>query len=588
MATIPLFNDGQAPRTPQAAPLSRIPTARLELDYASLANKAAAANQMPELPRDFFRGLQMGDQALGDAVQQLGNSMQELSVRQMQAKEYADAEEIQTELRYRELEFEKWRTENPDPSKWGEEFNRRFQAVQKDFDGRPYLPRTRALAQRSLDRFGQHGLISVEIDAKRKEFARAHDAVRAKRELGIETRNPNLIAEADRDAVGMSLEEPNVAALENLRATKAMQKGMQADLIFNSPKVALDILEGRVEPPDYMADMSAEERFKAARTARLTIAENQQVILQQVEKDIASNVLTSVEQFESQVDQYDIKGTLDAETRRQAHAIIRGRVFDPGLFNEHLLAAKHFDKNGLGEDADEYEWTLRRRFMNHPAHYREQLEKTLDASKARTSGEPSGLKLARNLLHQKHENEQLSDDDGTPLLYKQEKFLMDALTDASKTKVFGITEKQTQELIVLDGPARIQRFRELVQNRTKGGKTFEIADPAAYSNLTPFTKDLFHKALHEGAFVDHNRYKKSAQRETELARQLEKYAQDNPNATEDDFVKWIELNTSRDRRQNGVRALNDPVTPDNPLPLPVPGAGASLDLIGPLRNQLAQ
>lgn len=185
MAIVPHFNGGESIPVSRTARPAIDRERRHQVDAGSIMaalgqgaqSIAASAVQTPTMPVGTFDGQYQGAQAFAAGLSNLGDAFTRIELARVEAKNYADVQETLTGAEVLATEFDNWRQENPDPEKWGAEFQRRMGAFAKNYQSRKDLsPQARAEIDARLSRFGQLEAVRVQGAATKATIGRAREA----------------------------------------------------------------------------------------------------------------------------------------------------------------------------------------------------------------------------------------------------------------------------------------------------------------------------------------------------------------------------------------------------------------------------
>lgn len=555
MSTIPLYNDGQMPGAPEAAPKALVPEARYQADYAGLARVAAEAYEQPELPENWGKGEVMAAQAWGQALSNLGGDMMELANQSAKARNYADLEEARDYMQNETLRYEQWRLENPDTDGWQAEWQRRVTAAQKYFAERRYAPVVRSQVDRDVNQFGERGLIQAGIDAAKVQFSRAGAAVQQARDRAVQQRSIQGVADAGNQAVALKLETPQQSDVNTRHAVQEIHANLRTAMVETQPDVVLKYAQARegTNLPDEFRNLSAPAWQETVTLAKKSLYNHQRHMLEQVREALTAGPIVRGGREEEWLAGHVPEGMRNPELEELVRDLQAGGVVDEAKLNEARSEMRSHNPRMAG--AEEEQARLRMRNGRFPAGIRDELDKLLKRRVDSGQAEPVALQEGRRAILSMHEKEQLTDTHGKPLRYRGEGFLFEALADESKTRVFGIKGSWVEELRgIRDPEKRIQRFRSLVRTYQDFGRP-EIADEAGHAAMTDFTKRLFHWGLHGGEFTDLPAKNASAARAEALIQELEAYHAQHPYATSKQVKAWVTDQTGQDRLRAGLGVL---------------------------------
>lgn len=184
MPRFPLFNDGQMPKTTVQGPEPTLDREkRPRVDYrgvvdalgqnARAAVQLGEAAQMPDIPLDAMAGKFRGLSKLGAGISDLGSALGAVAEAQADIRNYKDIQEAEMAMDQLASDFEEWKMENPDPSTWEAEWDRRIDTFQQDIEGRGLSPLARDRVNGSFSRFKTGGGIKVKTEATRQLFQEA-------------------------------------------------------------------------------------------------------------------------------------------------------------------------------------------------------------------------------------------------------------------------------------------------------------------------------------------------------------------------------------------------------------------------------
>lgn len=553
-----------APVTAQPGTLN-LPT--IQVDYGP----AIRAAETPRIPKNFASGLFAGASALGEGMQGIAHFLGGVAEQIGKARTVAQVDGAELEMEKAHGDFQAWMAQTPDANAWGGEWEKRATELRKSLLARPDLtPLAKNAIAHNWNAFAIKTGTGVQVAVAKKAFsdARQTSAVLAQRiaERGEPGAVASFMSSPDRSAL---FDPADRAELERAELKRARQ---------NAIAVAPDeVLRWTASPdaqdtPDIFKNLTPADAVDIRQSATVSRHTQKQIVFEGLKEAVNNGIVHSDHDFLAWAKDHVPSGVITPGDMTAIRKIIRGDGFDLGEFNALLAAAKGFDPTS--EDAVLRAAELRTEFAKQPTEYAQALNAELKRVEDARDPGPSALAFGRSVLNQMHDEERFTDSSGKALSYKQGRYLWGdgqtpgALDDFEKIKAFGITKDQAETIKALKGSAKLSAFKQaLADNKNARGVP---KDAEAYNALSPFTRELFDKALHEGEFIDPAVRNLSASKAKQLTTELEKWHAANPHATQDQVLQWINDNTATDRRSRGASVVPQARQPGDPPGLTLP------------------
>ena len=181
MPIVPNLAMPGSPASPNAPAMERGGSVRVNAGEAlaglgRIADNLAGMAPVPGVPQNLGQGAAQGMVNLGQGVKDLGQARFQIEEEIAKARNYNLLSEAALAMDREIGEFEKFQLENPDPSKWPAEWDRRVSEWPGRYlEGRDYPPAVKdAINSRVLSQGQRYG-IEVGVAAKKQEVAMARD-----------------------------------------------------------------------------------------------------------------------------------------------------------------------------------------------------------------------------------------------------------------------------------------------------------------------------------------------------------------------------------------------------------------------------
>lgn len=173
MPTIPLFNDGQSVQPARLQPpnLARTHQVLVQLDGAA-RNYAS-----PSIPWQLANN--RGGQAMGAAFGHIAGILEQRAIKQAEAINIRKAAEADMAMESAHAEFEAWKLQNPDETKWAGEWQNRLGSLRSTVLTDALSPKAAEDIGLRFDLFSNKSLSNVQTSAAKASFQKAGETLTA-------------------------------------------------------------------------------------------------------------------------------------------------------------------------------------------------------------------------------------------------------------------------------------------------------------------------------------------------------------------------------------------------------------------------
>jgi|GEM_PF-3988339 len=509
--------------------------------------------------------------SLGEGIKQAGGVLGEIAQRKQKAVNDRHQVEARNLMDGTSARFAEWKMKNPNPDgwakKWGEMSAETLAAIEKG-----------GYSQAVKDRMmpdGLHwqnqGLIEAETSAAKETFNHTAQV--------YESRIASLMDQGKYGEAKVTVQQGSDGGYFSPRQADAISQqldhqeksSLRADDTTFRPNEVIRWMENpeATDTPEHFKNLNDRQRFELLSSAKLTRAQRQTELLQRFKQMADDGELQNdhdlLRFIEATSDDpvTNTKGYMEPRLMPVIRSIMKGGGFDLHAFNEVQRKTYAFDPKD--PEAALKETQLRQEMVQFPEDYQQVLESDLEQAKAgKTSAQ--AFQYGLNEIALLHKEQRLTRDDGTPLEYKADAFMMDAVVDAEKIKVFGLTQRDAKKLSERQGQARLLLFDDLLKARQAGTSRVRviptITDMEAFNKLTDFTKNLFTSYVRHGEFVDTAVRSESARRQAQLSEDYIQWYRSKPTAPMTSEVDgWLTMNTGRERQAKAIRILTPTASP---------------------------
>lgn len=514
MSTIPLYNNGETPKAPRAVPLARIPTPERSVDYQRLGAKAADAYEQPTLPRDWGRGDVMAKAAWGEALQNVGGMLTELSIRTAQVKNAGDVANAENVAMQAIADYQLSLTPDSDPATWVSGLAKVRQGLDKQFSNGKFSPAAANQIRANLDRLMGRTAINISFDAQRRTIERSKQNISNLVTRYTDEGNYGAARQAVKQfgtSAGMVPEEVDAAEYQ---IVKRQTQAEQDNLVATQPRLAIDFLNEKPENrPEALRGLSPAQEREVRDKAFASMFEQKRELIALGSQMIASGEVRNVDDIGAFVKSQDPNMILDQADYNHLKGVLEGSApkNTDEAWNRAYRAIQSFDATAPDEVKRKRE-----------AEIRMGLEVSTDG--------PVKAELNQML------DERLKDVDD--LRAQDLRMAADALEREKKRGAFGpITRPKTNE----EGLKLAKKEKTLVIPEKVGESKFY--KPWTWFNGDPRpgapedaqeSEDI---VLTEEA--DPEGMAKAEAKEKEILRAFDKWVRDNPAAPQDEKLKKL-------------------------------------------------
>lgn len=173
MPTIPLFQDGQGVRSARITPPNLARTHQVVYDIAGAARNFAA----PSIPYQLADN--RGGIALGRAVGGVADLLEQRALKQAEAINIRQAAEADMVMESAYAEFEAWKMQNPDETKWAGEWQNQLGSLRSNVLTESLSPKAAEDIGMRFDLFSNKSLSNVQTSAAKTSFQKAGETLTA-------------------------------------------------------------------------------------------------------------------------------------------------------------------------------------------------------------------------------------------------------------------------------------------------------------------------------------------------------------------------------------------------------------------------
>lgn len=278
---IPLLqNQGPVAQSRPIVPLASASSVRLARSNAVMATSSVINEPLQML--DLARSQAQQGAAIGGAIAQAGGMLEQIALKRLEAKNYADMAEAETEAQGAMAKHLEWRMRNPNPETWAANFEETFAKTRSAIEGRGFAPLVREKLKISLDSLAMKGRIDVGLAATKTEIDRSVSAASAKFSMGVDSGNMETVDAALADFGTLTgappevLQEKRAVAMKQIEG-KADKKRFDDLLLFidNDPREGAALIEAHNRTrPFSSAEMLDLQRATETSTNRKRGADN--------------------------------------------------------------------------------------------------------------------------------------------------------------------------------------------------------------------------------------------------------------------------------------------------------------------------
>jgi plasmid stabilization system protein ParE len=180
-----------------------------------------------------------GLQEIGKGVNDIGGALLDIEQRVAEAKNYADEIDFQIDMDREVVKFEEFRSKNPDPSGWKDQWdNQMSQFGGSYFEGKNLAPVAIEKINQRLKSFSNQYSNRVAIDAMKTTVGRATDSLMLEIIKAKESGNLDLVKDRTAFGVQQGWLPVDRAELINLQAQDEIE-AKQVEILQNQKKTAL-------------------------------------------------------------------------------------------------------------------------------------------------------------------------------------------------------------------------------------------------------------------------------------------------------------------------------------------------------------
>ncbi|RBP37011.1 hypothetical protein DES53_115152 [Roseimicrobium gellanilyticum] len=327
MATIPLFNNGGALPVPAAEGLSRVPTARMQLDYGGLAQTAAKAYQQPLMPKDMYEGDRVAGEAWGQALQTLGKTMKVVFEETAKIKNEGDIADADVKMTESLGAYENGLTGDTSEDSWVSGWEKEVAGLRKGFESdrslSPYAKHHIGMRLQRMEVAGKIRISSLAMTQQRQRASMSLDNLeRVHREQG----NFAGMRSVNERRTEVKLQTPEQAQARG-DAIDAMERGDGLYKVIDAnPKSGREQLDMRGADGKYVHFpwLDTRGREKARSYADQALQDRRIHIIEDVVEYVTSNNGQPI--HPDDIDAFDPNRYLSTEQRADVQAYIAGNV----------------------------------------------------------------------------------------------------------------------------------------------------------------------------------------------------------------------------------------------------------------------
>lgn len=173
MPTIPLFNEGQTVKARAIQPPNLARSHQVVVNIADAARNFAA----PSIPWQLTDN--RGGRALGAAFGQIAGLLEQRALKQAEAINIRQAAEADMAMESAHAEFEAWKLQNPDETKWAGEWQNRLSSLRSTVLTDALSPKAAEDIGLRFDLFSNKSLSNVQTSAAKASFQKAGETLTA-------------------------------------------------------------------------------------------------------------------------------------------------------------------------------------------------------------------------------------------------------------------------------------------------------------------------------------------------------------------------------------------------------------------------
>lgn len=173
MPTIPLFQDGQSVRSARIDPPNLARTHQVVIDITGAARNFAA----PSIPYQLAD--RRGGMAMGRAISGVAGLLEHRALKQAEAINIRHAAEADMAMDSAHAEFEAWKLQNPDETKWAGEWQNRLGGLRSSVLHDGLSPQAAEDIGLRFDLFSSKSLSNVATSAAKASFQKAGETLTA-------------------------------------------------------------------------------------------------------------------------------------------------------------------------------------------------------------------------------------------------------------------------------------------------------------------------------------------------------------------------------------------------------------------------
>lgn len=380
MGTIPLYNDGQMPRVPEAEGLSAVPQARYQADYERLGLLAAKAHEQPEMPKEVLdvQGRLDAAEAWAGAVESVGGLVSDLAKKVGQVRDAGALADGENQMRKSFETYQSAVDPSSDVATRLSGWLKQSQAVAKQILGSGRLSsKAKESMQLRMERFNADAVIHLSADASKQAVAQARGSFAALEQSALEQGDYEGALTANEGMTEAELQSPEEGAARAGQLMRARQKQELYAFIEQNPRVARDLFEQEGTLGYY--DLTPWGREEGRKVARATFARHEYETVRGLKESIAGDEVRDVDGL----DAYALD--MDDDTMGQWVAYVNGEreMDDPVDYERGHLEVSGYNAllDPHGEKLAKLQTSLATRFNGG---YEERLLKALEGQAERT------------------------------------------------------------------------------------------------------------------------------------------------------------------------------------------------------------
>ena len=344
---IPLLqNQGPVGQSRPIIPLASGSSARLARSNAIMATSQTINEPLQML--DLARSQAQQGAAIGGAIAQAGGVLEQIAMKRLEAKNYADMAEAETEAQGAMAKHLDWRMRNPNPEGWATNFEETFAKTRSAIEAKGFAPLVRDKLKISLDSLAMKGRVDVGLAATKTEIDRAttqassryENAVQAGDMMGVDSALADFVQLTGADAD--TVKGKRIAAQQTIQGNQLQTLGTRLNMAAQTgDEATVQTLKAQG-----MALAGNDDRLKLQvesmeQTARLNAQRVKEQATNQERGKLYENIVYQMAQgapiVPAQIDSLVKEGKLDdgaaANLRRAAQD---GTGAPPGQFQEFL------------------------------------------------------------------------------------------------------------------------------------------------------------------------------------------------------------------------------------------------------------